>query len=266
MGLGHRRGDHVEVEGSEAAKVDHLCRDVVGGQGVGRGQALRQRAAGGYDRDVFARPPNGRLPGVVVLGILLDRSLGCVKQRMLADDHRVGIGERRRQHPPGVGDRGRCEHLEPRDVGEPDLETVRMLRRELPARTGGHPDHQRHRELAGRHVPQGGGIVDDLVEGQEREVDRHDLHDRPEAGHGRADARAQEGVFRERSVADAIGAELLEQALAAGVGAAVATHVFAHQKHTRVGVERFTHARADGLAIGHRPVSVGCRELSPTRF
>jgi hypothetical protein len=53
-----------------------------------------------------------------------------------------------------------------------------MLRRQLPAPTGGHTDHQRDMKLASGHMQIRGSIIEDLVRCQETEVDRHDLHDR----------------------------------------------------------------------------------------
>ena len=105
-----------------------------------------------------------------------------------------------------------------------------MLRGELPAGAGGHPDHQRHVELAAGHVQQGGGVVEDLVEGQQAEVDGHDLDDRPHPAQGGADAGADERRLRQRGVADPFGAELLQQAEADREAAAVAADVLAHEE------------------------------------
>ena len=66
---------------------------------------------------------------------------------------------------------------------------AKILRGELPAGARRHADDQRHAELAARHMTQGRGIVDDLVEREQREIDRHDLDDGPHAAHRRADAR-----------------------------------------------------------------------------
>ena len=80
-----------------------------------------------------------------------------------------------------------------------------MLCRELAAGAGRHADNQRHGELAARHMRDRRGVVDDLVERQQAEIDRHDLDDRPHAGHRRADARrrrrrlSESGVSRMRS-------------------------------------------------------------------
>ena len=109
-----------------------------------------------------------------------------------------------------------------------------MLRGELPAGAGRHPDDQRHAELAARHVAERRGVVDDLIEREQAEVDRHHLDDRPHAAERRADAGADERRLRERRVADALGAELVEQPLADRVRAAVAPDVLAHQEDARI--------------------------------
>ena len=57
-----------------------------------------------------------------------------------------------------------------------------------------------------------GGVVDDLVHRDEQEVHRHDLDHRALAEHRGPDARADEPLLGDRRVADAIGAELVEEA------------------------------------------------------
>jgi len=82
---------------------------------------------------------------------------------VLEDHDRVGIGERGGEHPARVVDgRGR-EHRQARHVRVPVLEAVRVLRRELPAGAGRHPDHDGHAELPPRHVAVERGRVHDLV-------------------------------------------------------------------------------------------------------
>ncbi len=125
-----------------------------------------------------------------------------------------------------------------------------MLRGELSAGAGGHADHQRDVELAARHVEDRGGVVDDLIEREQAEVDRHDLDDRSHAAERRADAGADERRFRERRVADALGPELLEQALAHGEAAAVAADVLAHEKDARIALQRLADGGAHRLAVG----------------
>ncbi len=56
-------------------------------------------------------------------------------------------------------------------------------------------------------------IVDDLVECQEAEIDRHDLDDRAHPAEGSTDPGTDKGRFGERCVANALGTELVEQPL-----------------------------------------------------
>ena len=78
------------------------------------------------------------------------------------------------------------------------------------------------------------GVVHDLVEREQAEVDGHDLDDRPHPAERGADAGADERRLRQRRVADALGTELVEQALAHREAAAVAADVLAHQEHAVV--------------------------------
>ena len=65
----------------------------------------------------------------------------------------------------------------------------------------------------------------------------------------RADAGADEGRLRQRRVADALRAELLQQALGDGVAAAVAADVLAHQEDALV-ARSASRSAWRGLAVG----------------
>ena len=119
-----------------------------------------------------------------------------------------------------------------------------MLGRKLAAGAGRHADHQRHAELVTRHVAHRGRGVEDLVEGEQAEVHRHQLDDRAHAGHRGADAGAGEAGLRQWRIADAFGAEFRQQALAHGIAAAIAADILAHQEHRGVAA----HSVADRLA------------------
>jgi hypothetical protein len=56
-----------------------------------------------------------------------------------------------------------------------------------------------------------GRLVDQLVHDDGQEIAEHDVDDRPQTGHGGADAEAGEAGFRDRRVDDAILAELFDQ-------------------------------------------------------
>ena len=151
---------------------------------------------------------------------------------MLEDEHRVGIRQRRGEHAVRVLEGCRRQDPQSRDVRVPPFEAVRVLRRELAAGAGGHPDHERNRALTARHVEQRRRVVEDLIEGEQAEVHRHDLDDRAHPAEGGADTGAHERRFRQRRVTDPLGPELLEQPLAHGEAAAVPADVLAHQEHS----------------------------------
>ena len=99
-----------------------------------------------------------------------------------------------------LGDPGRLGLLAELHAGEKSVT-------ELVAATARHPDHERDPDLAVEHVGDRRGVVDDLVEGEQREVDRHQLDDRSQPAHCGADAGADDRVLGDRHVADAALAE-----------------------------------------------------------
>jgi hypothetical protein len=107
-------------------------------------------------------------------------------------------------------------------------------------------------------VQQGGGIVHDLVEGEQAEVDRLDLDDGAHAAKRGADAGPHERRLRQRRVADPLGVELFQQPEAHREAAPVAAHVLAHQEDAPVTAEGVAQRGAYGLAVGglHRPRSL----------
>ena len=157
---------------------------------------------------------------------------------MLEDDHGIGVLQRGPEHAARVLQRRRREHLEAGDVRIDAFQAVRMLGGELAARAGRHADHQRHAELPARHVPDGGGIVEDLVQREQREIHRHDFHDRAHAVHRRTDAQPGEAVLRQRRVADALGPEFVEQPLAHAVTSAVMADILTHEEDARIALQR----------------------------
>src|SRR5579859_7267529 len=131
-----------------------------------------------------------------------------------------------------------------------------MLRRQLVAGAVGRADHQRTADLAAEHRADLRGVVDHLIHGDQQEVDRHDLDDRALAEHRRADAGTDEALFGDRRVADAVGAELLEQAGGHLVGAVEYADLLAHYEHASVAVHLLAHRQAQCLAVAHRRVAL----------
>jgi len=176
---------------------------------------------------------------------------------VLGHDDRVGIVERGREHVPGVLDGRGGDDAQPGHVGEPVLEGVGVLGGELAPAAGA--DHDRDGEVSARHMQQGSGVVEDLVEGQQAEVAGHDLDDREHAGQGGPDAGPGVGRFAKGSAEDPWFAEFIQQAFAHGETAAVAAHVGSHQKDPGVSFKGGAQGLAQGLAVGQRAGFAGRR-------
>jgi len=125
-----------------------------------------------------------------------------------------------------------------------------VLGGELSSCPGGHPDHERHGELAAGHVEQRGGVVDELVEREQGEVHRHDLDDRVHPSERRAYPRAGEAGLGEGGVADAVRPELLEQPARDPEAPAIAPDVLADHERQRVALEGVPNPLAEGLPEG----------------
>ncbi len=131
------------------------------------------------------------------------------------------------------------------------LACLRVLRGELERGAGGPPEDDRHRELALGHVVHLRRRVDDLVDGQEGEVEGHELDDGPQPRHRRAHAQPREAELADRRVHDALVAELVEQALGHLVGAVVLGDLLAHEEDVRVPLHLLAERLVEGLAVGH---------------
>ena len=90
---------------------------------------------------------------------------------------------------------------------------------------------------------------------ERHEVDVHDLGDRAGAGGRRADRRRRDHLLRDRGVADALRAELLDEALGDAEDAAAAPdrHVLAHDEDGRVAPHLLAERLVERLRVGHRP-------------
>ena len=112
-------------------------------------------------------------------------------------------------------------------------------------------EHDRGFHLAAGHVERLRRRVDDLVDRLHGEVEGHELDDRLEARHRRADAEAGEAVLGDRRVDHALRAELLQQALRDLVGALIFGDLLAHHEHVLVAPHLLGHGVAQRFAHGH---------------
>ena len=92
-------------------------------QHLGRLQRPVQGGANGDDRQVAALPAHRRLPlGHLVVALRhpagVELLADVVEPLAFEEDHRVGAGQRRVEHPLGVIRRGGKHHLQSGDVGD----------------------------------------------------------------------------------------------------------------------------------------------------
>ena len=164
--------------------------------------AVRERAAVRDDGDVACRP-RGR-PRARCRRRPRPRQLAVdvVERPMLEDQHRVRVLERgpracraRPRASPGASTRrpGTCAY-QPSRLCECCAASWRPAPVVMRITSG--------TQLPAGHVRQRRGVVDDLVEREQAEVDGHDLDDRPHPGERGADAGADERGLRQRRVAD----------------------------------------------------------------
>ncbi len=192
MGLGRRCQNSGLVQWTQAAQVDHLSLDPVGRELIGRAHRLVKAGAVGQYRHIRAHAMDASLINRRCLRLGGHPAVQVVEHHVLEDQDRIRIGQRRGEHVARILHRRRGQHLEAGNVGIPAFQAVGMLGGELLARAGGHADHDGHAELPARHVPQGSGVVHDLVQRQQAEVDRHDLDDGAHAAERCADAGTHE--------------------------------------------------------------------------
>ena len=101
-----------------------------------------------------------------------------------------------------------------------------------------------------------GALFDHLIECDKRKTKCHELDDRPQTDHGRADAKTGKAVFADRRIDDSFRTKPFEQTLADFVSAVVFRDFFAHQKHVRVALQFFRERLIQSLAISDLPHSV----------
>jgi len=155
----------------------------------------------------------------------------------VADDHVAYVELRQHQRADLAGERA---------LG---LE-VAVLGAELERGATGTADHQRHPDLAVRHVAHLRGRVDDLIDRQQREVERHHLDYGAEPDHRRADPDPGKAQLGDRGVDDAHGAELLQQAAADLVGALVDSDLLTHEEDAIVQLHLFPERLVQRVAVG----------------
>ena len=236
------------VQRDQAAQVDDLQLDALGGQVVGGGQRQRHGRGQRHHGDVGARRARPA-PGRAVRRGPAARPRPCCANRPLCSKNTTGSSLRiadaiRPTTSAGVDGR---HDLQAGHGERPVLHGLRVLGAEAEAAAVGGADHQRHGHLAAGHVPDLGDLVGQVVPAAGEEVGEHDLGDRPHAGHRRAHRGADDRLLGDRGVPDPLGAELLEQPDRRLEDAARGADVLAEADHRRVA------AHLAGDALGDAP-------------
>ncbi|MFN8543861.1 MAG: hypothetical protein U0807_06615 [Candidatus Binatia bacterium] len=159
------------IERPQRAHVDDLRLDAVVGEPRRRAQRLDGHVRGRDDRDVgpLARDPHR--PDGDRVALRRDGAEDPVQPAVLEVDDRVVVLHRRDEEPFGVARRGRRDDLETREMREHRRQALRVLRPLAPAAPDDEPHDERHACAAAEHVVPLGGVVEELVEAEQREVD-----------------------------------------------------------------------------------------------
>jgi len=252
LGLAHRVQDEFRVERHQRPGVDHLDFDAVPGEDVGRRQRLRHHARPGDQRGVRAGAFHvgpAQFDHVIAGG---HGPLGHVELLVLDEDDGIVVPHGALQQPLGVEGRGGGGDLEAGDVAEDGLEALRVLGGQAVADASLCAQHHRHVPAPAGHEAVLGGLVAELVQDQQGEVDEQYLHHRPHAGDGRPDSGAGEAGLADRRVQDAQRPELLQQPHRHLVGAAALSDALAHEEDGRVAPHLLAQRLVQGLAIHQR--------------
>src|SRR5215210_1613721 len=251
--LGAAHPLHGSVERVEGPILDNrrhleavLCERVCGPQ------AQVDLPAVGYQGNVGSLAGDTGLAERYGVVSIFDLALRPVQGTGFEEDHGVGVPDRREHHALDVVRGHGRNDLETREVAVEALQGVRVLSRELDAAAVGAPDHERHLYLSTREVAHLGGVLDDLVRRQKREIPGHHLDYRTHPHHRHADRRACKPVFGDGHVHYPPGPVLIVEAIRYEVGAAVDADILAHEDDALVIVELVDHRLPQGLAVGLR--------------
>ncbi len=172
----------------------------------------------------------------------------------LEKQHRVGIADRRQQHPFGVGGSGRHGDLQTGKMNEGAVVATRVAR--SAAGAGGElgADHHGNVYSSAGHIMITRRVRRQLIHRQRQQIGELNFDDRAHAVDRGANRQANQRGFGDRCVEDALFAELLDQAAGDTVSAAKQRDILAHDKHALIArhlgtqrlAQRFLHAQLFG--------------------
>src|SRR5687768_17321088 len=139
--------------------------------------------------------------------------------------------------------------MHPRKMSVERFQRLRMLRGKLHARALRSAHDHRNVHLTAGEVPHLRSMIDDLVGGDDREVDGHHLDDRPQPQHGHSDRSPDHPRLGDRRVDDPLRTVLLQHAGSDAERAFVDPDVLAHDEDIRVAIHLFHHRFAYRVAV-----------------
>src|SRR6266404_6676067 len=92
-------------------------------------------------------------------------------------------------------------------------------------------------KLTTRHGEHIRGVVHHLIERHKRKAERHELDDRPQSDHGRADAESGKTILADRRIDDPLRTEAFEQTLRNLVSTVVFRNLLAHKKDVGIALQ-----------------------------
>jgi hypothetical protein len=199
---------------------------------------------------VFALTVDPRLAELDRLDLVRHLALEPVERPVLEEEHRVVVVDRAPEEPTHILGRRGEDDLEPRNMDEPPLELLRVLRAGRPAGAALRPHREGDLYLATRHVAVLRRLVDELLHRERREVLVHDLDDRPHACDRRSDPGSDDRHLRDRGVAHPLWPELLEHPLRDAHGATHLGDVLTHDEDVVVTAHGLAHRVAHGFPVG----------------
>ena len=124
-----------------------------------------------------------------------------------------------------------------------------MLRRRRQPGAAGGRDRQGHGCRPAEHVLELGRLIGDLVGCHEHEVHEHQVDDRPQAGDGGTDAKADDRLLADRRVDGPALAELFLDSVEGVEHPAVGADVLAGDEHVGIGIHLQAHGLGERLHV-----------------
>ena len=184
-----------------------------------------------------------------VIEPLRDRGLVPHQLAVFEKQDRITAAEGVRKQPLGIGGVGGNDDPQPRHLGNHPVVAAGMVGGGTVADADAAAEDHRHPQPAARHVAHLGDLVDDLAEGVEDEIGKHEVDHRAGASHCRATGKPHEATLANRRVAEALRAILGKQPRCRGEVAATDANPLPHHEDRRIG----RHRLVEGLQRPLRP-------------